>query len=261
MVPLITSQGLLPVFQAKECYQKIEEINPKLKAQVKGEEVPAAKLHLNLVFLCASLGCPPCLLCPSQGHTQSCLSCTAQPSVSRPALLSLPLCPCSDSFLSSLPSSNVFLECPKLLNVLGSVFRSYITSKQSLLAGESELFSCSILKHILERKKQRGWAGARERCRGEEPLVLLCRSLGCCSVHFSLLVLIEHLNQVTLREKADLQEKEAQESLDSGKNTAVTTKNLLETLSKPGQTPLFYAGGIEILTEMMADCKLDTSRV
>ncbi|EDL25725.1 tetratricopeptide repeat domain 12, isoform CRA_a, partial [Mus musculus] len=64
----------------------------------------------------------------------------------------------------------------------------------------------------------------------------------------------EHLNQVTLREKADLQEKEAQESLDSGKNTAVTTKNLLETLSKPGQTPLFYAGGIEILTEMMADC-------
>ncbi|XP_021063554.1 tetratricopeptide repeat protein 12 [Mus pahari] len=64
----------------------------------------------------------------------------------------------------------------------------------------------------------------------------------------------EHLNQVTLREKADLQEKEAQESLDSGKNTAVTTKNLLETLSKPGQTPLFYAGGIEILTEMMTDC-------
>ncbi|XP_052044359.1 tetratricopeptide repeat protein 12 isoform X2 [Apodemus sylvaticus] len=64
----------------------------------------------------------------------------------------------------------------------------------------------------------------------------------------------EHLNQVSLREKADLQEKEAQESLDSGKETAMTTKNLLETLSKPGQTPLFYAGGIEILTEMMTDC-------
>ncbi|XP_059123802.1 tetratricopeptide repeat protein 12 isoform X1 [Peromyscus eremicus] len=64
----------------------------------------------------------------------------------------------------------------------------------------------------------------------------------------------EYLNQVILREKADLEEKEARESLDSGKNTAMTTRNLLETLSKPDQTPLFYAGGIEILTEMMTDC-------
>ncbi|XP_066228996.1 tetratricopeptide repeat protein 12 isoform X1 [Saccopteryx leptura] len=62
-----------------------------------------------------------------------------------------------------------------------------------------------------------------------------------------------HLIEVDLREKADLQEKEAQESLDSGKSTAVTTKNLLETLSKPDQNPLFYAGWIEILTEMMKD--------
>ncbi|XP_037019038.2 tetratricopeptide repeat protein 12 [Artibeus jamaicensis] len=63
-----------------------------------------------------------------------------------------------------------------------------------------------------------------------------------------------YLNQVDLREKADLQEKEAHELLDSGKNTAITIKNLLETLSKPDQNPLFYAGGIEILTEMMKDC-------
>lgn len=68
-------------------------------------------------------------------------------------------------------------------------------------------------------------------------------------------VLPGYLNQVDLREKADLQEKEAQDLLDSGKDTAVTTKNLLETLSKPDQIPLFYAGGIEILTEMMKDCK------
>lgn len=64
----------------------------------------------------------------------------------------------------------------------------------------------------------------------------------------------EYLNQVHLQEKADLQEKEAHEVLDSGKNTAVTTKNLLESLSKPDQMPLFYAGGIEILMEMMKDC-------
>uniref|UniRef100_A0A452TBI0 Tetratricopeptide repeat domain 12 n=1 Tax=Ursus maritimus TaxID=29073 RepID=A0A452TBI0_URSMA len=63
----------------------------------------------------------------------------------------------------------------------------------------------------------------------------------------------DYLNQVNLQEKADLQEKEAHRSLDSGKNTAVTVRNLLETLCKPDQTPLFYAGGIEILTEVMKD--------
>ncbi|XP_051012343.1 tetratricopeptide repeat protein 12 [Acomys russatus] len=64
----------------------------------------------------------------------------------------------------------------------------------------------------------------------------------------------ECLSQVTIREKADLQEKEARESLDAGKNTAVTTRNLLGTLSKSDQMPLFYAGGIEILTEVMTGC-------
>ncbi|XP_049634636.1 tetratricopeptide repeat protein 12 isoform X2 [Suncus etruscus] len=62
------------------------------------------------------------------------------------------------------------------------------------------------------------------------------------------------LRQVGLQEKAELQEKEAQEHLDSGKNAAVSTKALLESLSKPDQMPLFYAGGIEILTELMKDC-------
>ncbi|XP_017738644.1 PREDICTED: tetratricopeptide repeat protein 12 isoform X5 [Rhinopithecus bieti] len=68
----------------------------------------------------------------------------------------------------------------------------------------------------------------------------------------------DYLNQVDLQEKADLQEKEAHELLDSGKNTAVNTKNLLETLSKPDQIPLFYAGGIEILTEMIKECTEQT---
>lgn len=72
------------------------------------------------------------------------------------------------------------------------------------------------------------------------------------------LVLLDYLDQVDLREKADLQEKEAQQLLDSGKSTAVTTRHLLGTLSKPGQNPLFYVGGIEILTEMMEDCKPET---
>lgn len=66
---------------------------------------------------------------------------------------------------------------------------------------------------------------------------------------------LDYLNQVDLREKADLQEEEARKWLDSGKDTAMTTKNLLETLAKPYQNPLFYAGGIELLTEMMRDGK------
>ncbi|KFO31129.1 tetratricopeptide repeat protein 12 isoform X2 [Fukomys damarensis] len=68
----------------------------------------------------------------------------------------------------------------------------------------------------------------------------------------------EYLHQVDLQEKTDFQEKEAHELLNTGKNTAVTTKNLLETLSKPDQTPLFYAGGMEILTDVMKDCTEQT---
>ncbi|XP_073095875.1 tetratricopeptide repeat protein 12 isoform X2 [Manis javanica] len=62
-----------------------------------------------------------------------------------------------------------------------------------------------------------------------------------------------YLNHVDLREKADLQEKEALEVLDSGKGTAVTTTSLLASLSKPDQIPLFYAGGTEILADLMQD--------
>ncbi|XP_077636652.1 tetratricopeptide repeat protein 12 isoform X1 [Crocuta crocuta] len=68
----------------------------------------------------------------------------------------------------------------------------------------------------------------------------------------------EYLNQVNLQEKADLQKKEAHKLLGSGKNTAVTVKNVLETLCKPRQTLLFYAGGIEILTEVIKDCPEQT---
>nr|XP_036848724.1 tetratricopeptide repeat protein 12 isoform X1 [Manis javanica]XP_036848725.1 tetratricopeptide repeat protein 12 isoform X1 [Manis javanica] len=62
-----------------------------------------------------------------------------------------------------------------------------------------------------------------------------------------------YLNHVDLREKADLQEKEALEVLDSGKGTAVTTTSLLASLSKPDQIPLFYTGGTEILADLMQD--------
>lgn len=58
--PLTTLQGLVSFFQARECYQKISEINPQLQAQVKGEAVPSAVLPLNSAFaLCSGPEVPP----------------------------------------------------------------------------------------------------------------------------------------------------------------------------------------------------------
>ncbi|XP_006890929.1 PREDICTED: tetratricopeptide repeat protein 12 [Elephantulus edwardii] len=68
----------------------------------------------------------------------------------------------------------------------------------------------------------------------------------------------DSLNQVNLQEKAELQEKEAHRLLNLRKNTAVTTRSLLETLAKPDQIPLFYAKGIEILTRMVTECPEQT---
>lgn len=81
----------------------------------------------------------------------------------------------------------------------------------------------------------------------------MCSSDRCR--RFFPLALLGYLNHVDLREKADLQEKEALEVLDSGKGTAVTTTSLLASLSKPDQIPLFYTGGTEILADLMQDRK------
>lgn len=56
---LTTLQGLVSFFQARECYQKILEINPQLQTQVKGENVPAGVLPLNSTSpLCSGLRVP-----------------------------------------------------------------------------------------------------------------------------------------------------------------------------------------------------------
>uniref|UniRef100_A0A5F8GDL4 Uncharacterized protein n=1 Tax=Monodelphis domestica TaxID=13616 RepID=A0A5F8GDL4_MONDO len=68
----------------------------------------------------------------------------------------------------------------------------------------------------------------------------------------------DSLNKVDQKEKVELQEKIALEELESGKESAVTTKNLLKSLSKPDQTALFYAGGLQLLTELMKDCTEQT---
>uniref|UniRef100_A0A4X2LIR1 Uncharacterized protein n=1 Tax=Vombatus ursinus TaxID=29139 RepID=A0A4X2LIR1_VOMUR len=68
----------------------------------------------------------------------------------------------------------------------------------------------------------------------------------------------DSLNKVDQREKAELQERLALQELESGKEAAVTTKNLLQALSKPDQIPLFYTGGMQLLTELMKDCTEQT---
>ncbi|XP_072467180.1 tetratricopeptide repeat protein 12 isoform X3 [Notamacropus eugenii] len=66
------------------------------------------------------------------------------------------------------------------------------------------------------------------------------------------------LNKVDQQEKAESQEKLALQELESGKESAVTTKNLLQALSKPDQIPLFYTGGMQLLTGLMKDCTEQT---
>ncbi|XP_068936900.1 tetratricopeptide repeat protein 12 isoform X4 [Petaurus breviceps papuanus] len=68
----------------------------------------------------------------------------------------------------------------------------------------------------------------------------------------------DSLNKVDQREKAELQERLALQALESGKEAAVTTRNLLQALSKPDQIPFFYTGGIQLLTELMKDCTEQT---
>lgn len=112
-----TLQGLVSVFQSRQCYQKMSEINPKLQTQVKGESVPAGIRAPNLILLMA----PPCwvsscFLClEPQGNTFSFLHEPPWPSpcVKRPIGLLSPLFSHSTfhlPFLCSIPS-----ECSRPL--------------------------------------------------------------------------------------------------------------------------------------------------
>ncbi|KAG7455705.1 tetratricopeptide repeat protein 12 [Solea senegalensis] len=64
----------------------------------------------------------------------------------------------------------------------------------------------------------------------------------------------EYLTRVDLEEKRETQEMNAKQEFDKeeGKGTAVP--QLLEKLSRPGQIPLFYCGGLQILLETVIDC-------
>ncbi|KAM9359056.1 tetratricopeptide repeat protein 12 [Symphorus nematophorus] len=64
----------------------------------------------------------------------------------------------------------------------------------------------------------------------------------------------EYLTQVDLEEERESQEVKAMQEFDKGDEKATTVPQLLEKLSRPGQMPLYYCGGFEILSQAVADC-------
>ncbi|XP_037632477.1 tetratricopeptide repeat protein 12 isoform X1 [Sebastes umbrosus] len=64
----------------------------------------------------------------------------------------------------------------------------------------------------------------------------------------------EHLTQVDLEEERERQEMNAMQEFDKGEGIATRVLQLLEKLSRPGQIPLYYCGGLEILSQAVTDC-------
>uniref|UniRef100_A0A672HDV8 Uncharacterized protein n=1 Tax=Salarias fasciatus TaxID=181472 RepID=A0A672HDV8_SALFA len=65
----------------------------------------------------------------------------------------------------------------------------------------------------------------------------------------------EYLTQVDLEEERESQERNAKQEVDKGSRKATIVPQLLEELSKPGQSTLYYCAGLEILSEVFTDCE------
>lgn len=63
------------------------------------------------------------------------------------------------------------------------------------------------------------------------------------------------MNEVDSAEKRQCEEDKATQELESGRRGAVSVKKLLQKLSRPNESALFYAGGIQLLTDTIQDCK------
>uniref|UniRef100_A0A8C5S1B0 Tetratricopeptide repeat protein 12 n=1 Tax=Laticauda laticaudata TaxID=8630 RepID=A0A8C5S1B0_LATLA len=66
------------------------------------------------------------------------------------------------------------------------------------------------------------------------------------------------INEIDLEEKRLSEEETASEDLKTGKLTAVAVSEMLQKLSKPGQDPLYYAGGLQLLTDLVQACTEQT---
>lgn len=63
-----------------------------------------------------------------------------------------------------------------------------------------------------------------------------------------------------LEEKKESQEMIARQEFDKGEGQGTTVPQLLEKLSRPGQIPLYYCGGLEILSQAVTDCECSFGR-
>ncbi|XP_056467384.1 tetratricopeptide repeat protein 12 [Gadus chalcogrammus] len=64
----------------------------------------------------------------------------------------------------------------------------------------------------------------------------------------------EYLTQLEWEEERERQELSATEEFDRGGQKASTVPQLLDKLSRPNQSPLYYCGGLELLSKAITDC-------
>ncbi|KAM9443170.1 tetratricopeptide repeat protein 12 isoform 2-T3 [Salvelinus alpinus] len=67
-------------------------------------------------------------------------------------------------------------------------------------------------------------------------------------------MLKEYLTQVDLEEERECQESKAWEEFDKGEEKATTVLQLLKKLDRPDQFPLYYCGGLKLLSHAITDC-------
>uniref|UniRef100_A0A8C3G5D0 Uncharacterized protein n=1 Tax=Cyclopterus lumpus TaxID=8103 RepID=A0A8C3G5D0_CYCLU len=70
----------------------------------------------------------------------------------------------------------------------------------------------------------------------------------------------EYLDQVNLEEGRENQEMNARQEFDKGEGNGPRVPQLLEKFSRPGQIPLYYSGGLEILAQAVTDCECSLGR-
>uniref|UniRef100_UPI00398E34B5 tetratricopeptide repeat protein 12 isoform X2 n=1 Tax=Pristiophorus japonicus TaxID=55135 RepID=UPI00398E34B5 len=68
----------------------------------------------------------------------------------------------------------------------------------------------------------------------------------------------EYINLLDLAQKKEEQEKEVVEEFERGNVNTTTAHEVLKKLSSPNKIPLFYIGGVRILTELMKECTEQT---
>ncbi|XP_038634910.1 tetratricopeptide repeat protein 12 isoform X3 [Scyliorhinus canicula] len=68
----------------------------------------------------------------------------------------------------------------------------------------------------------------------------------------------EYTNLLELAQKQEQQEKEVVEEFERGNENITTANEVLKKLSSPNKIPLFYLGGVRLLTELMKECTEQT---